>query len=254
MKYLLLLLTFITHPMWACNIVWFSLQNPLNFIKSHVSRLVDYKQYELSLSDALQRTCFATPEQIIHILSEVSTDNSGNVSLEGLIPGNWDGTKTLCEVIYCIVRLKRPGVLIETGVARGVSSSYILKALDKNDSGHLYSIDMPMLKIGAKAEVGKFVANSLRSRWTLIIGAGTHEMKNLRGKLEKIDMFIHDSNHTYLSQLAEYQIALGWLNKGGILVSHDVVNLALLEASRQFGCDLTVIMDNNDSYIGIVIK
>jgi hypothetical protein len=254
MKYLVLLLTLITHPTWAFNIVWFSVKNPLNFIRSHASRLVDYKQYELSLSDALQKTCVAAPEQIIHILSEVSTGSPGSVSLEGLIPGNWDGTKTLCEVIYCIVRLKRPGVIVETGVARGVSSSYILKALDKNANGHLYSIDMPMLKIGAKAEVGKLVANELRSRWTLIFGAGTHEMKKLRGKLEKIDMFIHDSNHTYLSQLAEYQIALGWLNKGGILVSHDVVNLALLEACKQFGCTPTVIMENNDSYVGIVIR
>lgn len=254
MKYLMALFTFLTHPLWICHLVWFSMKNPLNFIRSNARRIADYKQYELSLSAALQKACFATPEQINNILNEISTDDFSSVSVEGLIPKLWDASKTFIQVIYCIVRLRQPRVIVETGVARGVTSSHMLRAMERNDSGHLYSIEMPIYKIGSQHEVGKLVADSLRSKWTLIFGPGTHEMKKLHGKLEKIDMFVHDSSHTYLNQLAEYQIAWGWLNKGGILVSHDVTNPALLEASKQFGCELTVIMDNNDSYIGFIIR
>lgn len=79
-------------------------------------------------------------------------------------------------------------------------------------------------------------------------------MKKLRGKLRNIDVFVHDSNHTYLNQLAEYRIALAWMNKGGILVSDDVSNDALLEASEQFGCLAMVTRQSKPVYIGILLK
>lgn len=41
-----------------------------------------------------------------------------------------------------LVRILRPTVVIETGVANGISSAFILKALDKNNEGMLYSIDL----------------------------------------------------------------------------------------------------------------
>ena len=47
------------------------------------------------------------------------------------------------ELIYVIVRLLRPNCIVETGVAAGVSSTFILEALNRNDRGELYSIDLP---------------------------------------------------------------------------------------------------------------
>lgn len=45
--------------------------------------------------------------------------------------------------LYVICRTVRPNVVIETGVASGLSSAYILQALEDNSSGRLYSIDLP---------------------------------------------------------------------------------------------------------------
>ncbi|MFC1897710.1 hypothetical protein ACFLX8_04000 [Chloroflexota bacterium] len=45
--------------------------------------------------------------------------------------------------LYALCRQLRPDVVVETGIASGVSSSYILCALEENKDGQLYSIDIP---------------------------------------------------------------------------------------------------------------
>ena len=166
----------------------------------------------------------------------------------------YDASLELAYLLYSTVRLLRPSTIVETGVGRGVTSYYILQALEKNGTGHLYSIELPPLISDAKQEVGKFVPTSLRSRWTLIFGPGVYEMKKLHAKLENIDMFVHDSNHTYLNQRAEYQIALAWLTKGGILISDDVSNDALLEANEKLGGQPMVTKQSKLHYLGIIVN
>src|SRR5205085_9625877 len=46
-------------------------------------------------------------------------------------------------ILYALIRARRPSVIIETGVCNGVSSAVILTALERNQHGHLYSIDLP---------------------------------------------------------------------------------------------------------------
>lgn len=43
---------------------------------------------------------------------------------------------------YAVVRAFRPDVVVETGVANGVSSAYLLLALHLNDRGTLYSVGL----------------------------------------------------------------------------------------------------------------
>jgi hypothetical protein len=43
--------------------------------------------------------------------------------------------------LYALCRLIRPRIVVETGVAAGVSSAFILKALNDNSYGILHSID-----------------------------------------------------------------------------------------------------------------
>ena len=56
---------------------------------------------------------------------------------------DWGVGTTLGVVLYAVCRRQNPDIVVETGVASGVSSSYILCALEKNGHGELYSIDMP---------------------------------------------------------------------------------------------------------------
>ena len=57
------------------------------------------------------------------------------------MPGNRP-TYFFGKFLYFIVRMADPEIMVETGVARGVSSWTILNAMHRNGKGKLYSIDL----------------------------------------------------------------------------------------------------------------
>lgn len=139
------------------------------------------------------------------------------------------------EYLYRIVRSARPRKVIETGVDRGISSAFILAALHDNRCGDLYSIDLPTARYQVPTKtravrsnvrrtetVGYAVPESLRGSWHLIIGDVRSELPSLARGLGTIDMFYHDSEHTYSLMLWEYTTASSALRKDGLLVSDDV--------------------------------
>src|SRR5579863_10306843 len=73
-------------------------------------------------------------------------------------------------VQYAAIRALRPEIVVETGVANGVSSSYILLALEKNQLGSLHSIDIGAANyLPPGKTVGWTVPQFLRHRWDLRI-------------------------------------------------------------------------------------
>jgi predicted O-methyltransferase YrrM len=123
---------------------------------------------------------------------------------------------------YMAIRAFRPETVVETGVANGVSSAYILLALGKNERGALYSVglnDSQFLPVGKP--LGWIVPQSLKSRWNLTIGDSRTVLPPLLEKLGTIDVFIHDSLHTYDHMLWEYRTAFPYLRPGGLLFSDD---------------------------------
>ena len=101
------------------------------------------------------------------------------------------------SAIYALIRLLRPATVVETGVADGATSAYILQALEDNGRGHLHSIDLPSERLPPGAAPGWIVDASLRHRWTLRIGASGQLLEPLLSELDSIDVFLHDSLHTY---------------------------------------------------------
>jgi len=130
----------------------------------------------------------------------------------------WGIGTTLGKVLYALCRKIRPDIVVETGVASGVSSSYILCSLEKNKSGMLYSIDLTW----QEGQSGWIIPNNLRDRWQLITGRSSDELPPLLDKLKTIDIFLHDSEHTYRNMSFEYQTAWGHLRSGGLLLSHNI--------------------------------
>jgi predicted O-methyltransferase YrrM len=129
--------------------------------------------------------------------------------------GEWD-----CEALYYLVRSLQPRSVVETGVCYGASSSYILEALARNGQGKLYSIDL-----GNTADEPPndfFIHPAHRDRWKLIIGDSKIEMPPLLQNLGQIDLFHHDSLHTYEHMMWEYEKAFAHLNPAGALSSDDV--------------------------------
>src|SRR5437867_6496062 len=68
---------------------------------------------------------------------------------------------------YAAIRALRPEVVVETGVANGVSTAYLLLALQQNGRGMLHSIDLADPAYVPPGRVpGWVVPDWLRSTWT----------------------------------------------------------------------------------------
>ena len=120
-------------------------------------------------------------------------------------------------VLYVLCRKLKPDTVVETGVSGGVSSSFILCALDENRHGELFSIDLPWGE-----QSGWMIPDCLRHRWHLEQGSSAEKLPPLLEKLGAIDMFLHDSEHSYENMFREYKSAWAYLKAGGILLSHNV--------------------------------
>ncbi len=128
----------------------------------------------------------------------------------------------LARLCYLACRARQPETVVETGVAYGVTTSFILAALERNRCGRLYSIDLPPLGSDADQFVGRFVPQELRGRWKLHRGTTRRVLPPLLEKLGRVDIFIHDSLHTYANMRAEFELASARLNGKAIVISDDV--------------------------------
>lgn len=132
------------------------------------------------------------------------------------------------ELLYVIVRQFKPNVIVETGVSAGISSAYMLQALADNGSGHLHSIDYPNHTMPTESclpqneESGFVVPNNLRKFWTLYIGKSKDLLDPILTKAGSIDMFVHDSEHSFSNMLFEYTKVWKYIKDGGLLLSHDI--------------------------------
>jgi predicted O-methyltransferase YrrM len=134
-----------------------------------------------------------------------------------------DGDAGFVRAIWRVVRHSRPTTVIETGVAHGITSRFILEALDRNGSGNLWSIDLPPFNPQTRKEVGVAVdEDRLRSRWHYIAGTSRQHLPRLADKLRTIDIFIHDSMHTRRNVTFELETAWARLNPGGIMLIDDI--------------------------------
>lgn len=127
-------------------------------------------------------------------------------------------------VQYAAIRAFRPGIVVETGVANGVSSSYLLLAMEKNGVGKLHSIDIgDNSYVPAGKTTGWIVPEFLKRRWDFRIGDSKVLLPKLLEELGSIDVFIHDSLHVYDHMLWEYRAAFPYLRPGGLLFSDDAL-------------------------------
>ena len=125
------------------------------------------------------------------------------------------------RALYLLVRAARPRVVVETGVLYGASSAHLLAALDVNGEGELFSIDLAHMAGEPPADC--LVPDELGNRWTLVEGDSRRELPLLLRRLGSVDLFHHDSLHTFEHMTWEYQTALPYLARQGVLSSHDVL-------------------------------
>jgi predicted O-methyltransferase YrrM len=126
-----------------------------------------------------------------------------------------------CATLYGLARWLRPTVIVESGGYIGMSSAFILKAVadEKITTAKLLSIELD-----PECDQGALIPDQLR--------ASSDAFVPMRGKVEDflkrdelpqvIDMFLHDSSHSYRHMLWEFRQFWPRLRDGGLLVSHDV--------------------------------
>jgi predicted O-methyltransferase YrrM len=129
-------------------------------------------------------------------------------------------------IVYVLCRAIKPRIVVETGVASGVSTTFILDALWKNRLGKLYSLDLPppygeQTLFLPEGKVGWLVPDELKSKWDLVLGKTSETLTPLLYKLNRIDMFLHDSEHTYENMMYEMKTAWPFLSPRGILFVDD---------------------------------
>lgn len=153
--------------------------------------------------------------------------------------------------LYRLLREMKPLVAIETGVCNGVSTAFLLLALERNDAGELHSIDLPEVA-GEEYEPGTFwdgkggavippgrepgwmVPDRLRERWNFVLGRSQDKLPGLLAQTGPIDFFMHDSEHSYECMSFEFEHAWEAMRDGGALVADDVnVNTAWNEFTKR---------------------
>ena len=159
------------------------------------------------------------------------------------------------KFLYHLCRILKPKNVIETGVAYGISSSYILQALEDNEFGKLYSIDSIFRPWQTKEMIGSIIPKKLRNRWQLVIGKSTEKLESISTKINDLDIFIHDSSHTYENMMFEFNMIIKNIKKEGIIISDDVINNdAFYDFTISNNVKKYVIKVEGNQGLGIIIK
>jgi len=134
---------------------------------------------------------------------------------QGLYPEFFDTNPQTLDLLETLVLHMSPEVVLESGVANGASTRRILSALSQNHvSGKLISCD-----IDDRVATAELMANPM---FEFVKVGAKRDFSALVERLVKIDLFYHDSDHSYDHQLFEYKTVWEKLPQGGILISDDV--------------------------------
>jgi Methyltransferase domain len=181
--------------------------------------------------------------------------------------GGWnDGDAGLVRAVWSLTRHLRAERVVETGVAHGFTSRFILEALARNRAGHLWSIDLQPLNRDLRQQVGIAVPKILSDRWTYIQRSSRRRLPELLTEFDQIDLFIHDSLHSERNVRFELDRAWAKLRPGGAIIVDDVdANWGFHSFSKTFPGNFSLVCEaepispdhrrfNEKGLFGIVIK
>jgi len=151
----------------------------------------------------------------------------------------WQVDRSVREFLWGLVRSVRPDRMLETGIADGASTRVVLDAMEANDRGALFGVDIDR-------NVGRLARESSGAhRWKLTVLPKRGRARALRALLRSVgplDAFLHDSDHSYPWQLFEYREAWRVLAPGGWLLSDDAnASYALMDFVRSVGQPLFLL-------------
>jgi hypothetical protein len=126
---------------------------------------------------------------------------------------------------YCAVRVKKPSLVVETGVSDGLGSAVLLRALERNraegQAGRLIGIDID-------PTAGWLLDNALTQHYQLVIEDSQRALPRVLAG-QRLELFIHDSNHHYAHERAEYALIKPFLTPDAVILSDNAHAVPALE-------------------------
>ena len=150
-------------------------------------------------------------------------------------------------LLYALIRDLRPKHVVETGVLHGMTSGFILEAISLNGTGRLTSIDLPSLaetgpanrdgyndSLPSGKQPGWIVPQRLFEHWELKFGSSCTILPEICRTGQAIDLFIHDSEHSYSTMWYEMTTAWDAMRQGGIIICDNIeANTAFFDFCRR---------------------
>jgi hypothetical protein len=118
---------------------------------------------------------------------------------------------------YAIVRAAQPDHVVETGTHLGLGSCVIATALLRNGHGRLTTIDIDQ-------DAGYLIGEP----WASVIDRRAGSSVDILGTLRDVDIFLHDSLHTYEYETSELSAVGPNLRAGAIVLSDNAHDSAAL--------------------------
>jgi predicted O-methyltransferase YrrM len=118
---------------------------------------------------------------------------------------------------YAFVRATQPDHVVETGTHLGLGSCVIAAALLRNGHGRLTTIDVD-------PDAGYLIGEP----WASVIDRRTGDSTEVLAELADVDIFLHDSLHTYDYESAELAAVGPNLNADAIVLSDNAHESAAL--------------------------
>jgi hypothetical protein len=221
-------------------------------IANRARLVLQYGQFRRLRNDSLSRLTGASFAEADRLCREVEGDRAFTAVVRGRyrehvryfpLPTDFmvapDGNTMFfsCVALYALTRILRPDRIVETGGTPGKSSSFILRALERNGAGHLWTVDLAPPSAGGRelspCEGHAFTPHGLTSGWaipsallerhTVVSGDACEKLPPLLRSLGSIDIFIHDSDHSYEHMMWEFEAAFPYARSGGVIWSDDVL-------------------------------
>lgn len=132
-------------------------------------------------------------------------------------------------VWYTIVRATKPDIVVETGVDQGMGAVVLCAALRRNalegHAGKYFGTDL-------NPHAGYFLQGEYAKFGKILYGDSLKSLETL----DKIDLFINDSDHSASYEKAEYELVRDKLTPGAIILGDNAhVTSELAEFSMRYG-------------------
>ena len=187
-------------------------------------------------------------ENPAELLSSPQDEINPKLEMSGFFPKFYDSNPKTLELLDLIIIKYEPITVVETGVANGLSTRTILNSFKKNSltNSSLHSFD-----IDEKFAVEEFTKNQQFHFHKI---SGKNDFRSAIKDIPLIDLFYHDSDHSYDNQMMEYETVWEKIPQSGVFLSDDINwSNAFLDFCFRVGRKPFILADT-EKFAGMIIK